>query len=350
MSTPSRILLPAAVDPRALSDYCSADHGMTHEAMVIALIDHATLTLGEGDARALFSAIDSLESQYSRAQWNELLIALSRLNRLDDKETRPDSLKMFLAELELREDAGECVRLAIVGKSDAGQSENNLLSGTHEVNGTELVRPPHLSHAVALKYAREIGSFAENTPRDAIADELILPLAARSRVVKIMDPYLMEHVLRTAKGRPYDHAEWLVKVLAGAMPDGASIELITDRNNGPTITDGGEEVSLTDVIATRLISEAIGQALDASGATQIKARTTLVRAHPKKNPNRYLWFSCGVAFEVSHDFARLGRPLIWERVKFTRQRGDDADHVAKIAESYERFAPAAAKLQVKVST
>ena len=36
MSTPSRILLPAAVDPRALSDYCSADHGMTHEAMVIA--------------------------------------------------------------------------------------------------------------------------------------------------------------------------------------------------------------------------------------------------------------------------------------------------------------------------
>lgn len=349
MSSIPEILIAAAVDPRALSDFGGADHGLTHEAMVSALMDHAKLTLGAGDADALFNAIDSLESPYSQSQWNELLIALSRFNRLDDQDKRPDPVEHFLAELEHRPDAGDCVRLAIVGKTDAGRWETHLRTGTHEVNGTELVRPPFLSHAQALKDARQIGSFAKGTRRDAIADELIRPLASRSRVVKVLDPHLMDQVLRTARGRRFDHAEWLVSVLASAMPEGASIELITDMPTARTVDDSGSEVPLSDAIAMNLIGDSIQRALGASGATPIHARTTLVRAHPEKNPNRYLWFSCGVTFEVSHDFARLGTPLIWERVKFTRQRGQDADHVAKAAESYEHFRSSAAKLQVTVS-
>jgi len=348
MSGLPQILVATAVDPTALSDFGGADHGLTHESMVAALMDHGTLTLGAGDADALFNAIDGLESPYSQSQWNELLIALSRFNRLDDQDVRPDSVEHFLAELEYRPDAGDCVRLAIVGKTDAGQRETDLRIGAHEVNGTELVRPPLLNHALALKDARRIGSFAQGTRRDAIVDELIRPLASRSRVVKVLDPHLMDHVLRTSKGRRYDHAEWLVSVLASAMPEGASIELITDMPTARTVDDSGSEVPLTDAIATSLIGDAIQGALGASGAISIQARTTLVRAHPNKNPNRYLWFSCGATFEVSHDFARLGTPLIWERVKFTRQRGEDADHVAMAAESYEHFR-SSAKLQVTVS-
>lgn len=349
MSRLPQILVATAVDPTALSDFGGADHVLTHEAMVTALLDHANLTFGAGDAGALFDAIDGLESPYSRSQWNELLIALSRFNRLDDQETRPDPIEHFLAELENRVGAGDYVQLAIVGKADAGKWEPDLRTGSHEVNGTAVVRPPFLSYASPLRQAREIGSFADGTPRDLIADELIRPLASRSRVVKVLDPHLMDHVLRTAKGRRLDHTEWLVSVLAGAMPEGATIELIADMPTARTVQDNGDEVPLSDAIARNLIEDSIHRALGARGADPIHARASLVRAHPKKNPNRYLWFSCGATLEITHDFARLGTPRIWERVKFTRQRGADSDHVVKTAESYEQFASTAAKLQITLS-
>lgn len=349
MSSSPQVLIATAVDPAALSDFGGADHVLTHEAMVTALLDHANLTLGAGDASALFKAIDGLESPHSRSQWNELLVALSWFNRLDDQETRPASIEHFLAELQDGVGAGDGVQLAIVGKAGAGQWETDLRTGSHEVNGTSVVRPPFLSHASPLRQAREIGSFADGTPRDLIADELIRPLASRSRVVKILDPHLMDHVLRTAKGRRLDHTEWLVSVLASVMPEGATIELIADMPTARTVDDNGDELPLSDARARNLIEDAIHGALVARGADPIHARVTLVRAHPKKNPNRYLWFSCGVTLEITHDFARLGTPRIWERVKFTRQRGEDSDHVVKTAESYEQFASAAAKLQITIS-
>lgn len=90
-----------------------------------------------------------------------------------------------------------------------------------------------------------------------VGTELIVPLASRSQVVKILDPHLLDHILRTTKGRQYDHAEWLVSILAGAMPEGSAIELVADSPTARTADDEGNLVPFTDEIATKRIDAAV---------------------------------------------------------------------------------------------
>lgn len=321
MNPPAQILFPIAVHPRALLDFNDPDHKQTHVAAAKFLREYGILSYGPGDRQDLHRAIRELSGRPQQL-WAGVLEYLKASRRADD-QSRTSSLTEFLQALAKLDNSADVVRLAVIAKSAATRTPT-LRTG---LNTTEHVTLPDIDESQAVADAGRIGTFPIRTPRSMIAKQLLAPLAARSAHVRIMDPHILEDLVKDAKNSPA-HVEWLLGVLGDAMPPDSTISLIG--------TLQGTWRASTRADAEARIDRFLGKALR-TRVVPLKVHVQLVQALKSPLKNRFLWFDCGCSFDVLHNFTALNAEPLYEELRLTRQDEATATQTDRLAERYESF-------------
>lgn len=317
MNPPARILFPIAVDPRALLDFNDPAHKQTHAVAAEFVRQYGILSFGPGDKQALHRAVSELNSRPHR-EWAAVMEYLTVLRRTDESRTRP--LSMFLQDCARLDNSADEVRLAVITKNAAARTRR-VRSGS---NTTEQVTLPDIDESQAATDAGSIGTFPARTSRNKIAEQLLKPLAARSRHVRIMDPHILEDCITDASAK----VEWLLDILGSAMPPDATISLIgvLQRDWRRKGTDAEDR-----------IERLLGQAFRTRDAP-VTVEVSLVQSSPLPLKNRFLWFDCGCSFDVLHNFAPLKDEQLTEELRFIRQDEARAKQTEFLAEQYKQRA------------
>lgn len=322
MSTSSRILFPVAVDAQALQDHPTERDRIIHHAVTSALQSHGILTIGDGDAEALFDAIAAIGSD-SQALWVQLLKALDKWDRID-RRSRTASVTDVLNGLSELKDFGEIVRLIVAGEDAAKQHGVSASTKCRTVNGSDVVVAASVDRSTAIESAGRVGRFPKGTEREEIAETLLRPLGARSTHVRVLDPQMLETFITDGKHPP--HVQWLLQTLAASMPPMSTISIIgTLQNTWVRSNKESQEDRIRQLIETLL-----------TGRTKpLTVRVTLVQSARTPLQNRYAWFSCGPSYDVLHNFAPLGSDQLKTELRFLRQDLDFARDTMQLAEAYE---------------
>lgn len=322
MNTPARVLFSVAVDPNALLEFKDPEHKQTHVAAEKILRQYAILSFGPGDKQALLRAIGDLSGRPHQV-WKGVVEYLRNCRREDD-QARTIPLTEFLQSDSNRDNSADLVRLAVVGNRPQTLADRSRIGA----NMTEQKMLPDIDESMAVIEAGRVGTYPPSTSRSAISEQLLKPLAARSNQVKIMDPHILE-LLITAddrKRRPLHGVEWLLNVLAQAMPPTSTIWLIGALANdwSPSSRAGGEA----------RLDELLKRALrDREAPLTVEVRLVQSAASPLKN--RHLWFDCGASFDVLHNFHPLEVDPLREELRFVRQDEVTAKQTYQLAERYE---------------
>lgn len=317
MSGSPRVLFPLAIDPEALLRFNDPDHKQTHVAAEKLVRAHGILTYGPGDEQALMSAIGELVGRPHRL-WAAVVEQLGK-NRRTDRQ-RSTSLAEFLAGPAALDDSAELVRLALVGTGAGGQSKQSVRR-----NMTERITLASIDEANAMTRSRRIGTFPVGTPRQQINEQLLEPLARRSRLVRIMDPQMFESYLSNPKSFPAN-VEWLLQVLGEALPPHATISLVGTLQKTWHARDRARHESLVDVLLQRVLK---------NRRTPLTVTVRLVQTVPRPLKNRFLWFDCTDPFDVLHNFAPLEAEPLKEEFRVSRQEEINFAETARLADEYE---------------
>lgn len=316
MSAEPRFLVPAVIDPRALTDYGEPRDWATHKGLIDILFTHSVVLVGKGDEENLKSSFSELNDRAGKA-WAELLIRLNDQNRVEDTPERK-STKAILDGLadSTKSRAPHAVAVAGEERLSAGGADSYETPLVRDE--WELVAPPFIGDSALMKQATEIQGFPGGTPRDKIARVLLRPLAERSREIRVFDPYLFGHII---KNDPADHAQWLIRTLASSMREGATLRLYSNL-----------EHSVADTKTRSRVRDALEKQLSHLSKT-INVEVTLVHNYTKLHTaklgrgglesttsggdnqtgiastaglqGRYIYFGPSTAFLVEHGFTAL---------------------------------------------
>lgn len=233
MSGQGRILARIGIDADSLLDFASPDRSSTnaHRSLTRALAEVGVLeAIGNDDARALFDAIGLLAPEAGKL-WTETLSALDigfriRLgtgsgttrNALRDPAGMPASL------LELMD-------LIVASEVSANRHEVPTSTGYSRRDGEpELSLADSVEHCntiTAVRQLRSEGHFAQGSLRTDIEDTLVVPLAALSTHVTLLDRFFLAHAL-DPKTDDRDHLEWLVRSLGLSIRPNSSLRLLCE--------------------------------------------------------------------------------------------------------------------------
>ncbi len=318
MSASSEILFPIAIDPDALLGFSDPAHKQTHVAAEEFIRAHGILSFGPGDERALLDAIGELVGRPQQL-WSAAVEYLRKNRRANARRTT--SLADFLAGPAMLDDSAELVRLAVVASGDDAAAR----TGDSRANITERSTLPDIDESTAFEESGAIGTFPVGTPRREIAERFMKPLAARSRLVRVMDPQMLEGFLKNPKSSPA-HVGWLLGVLGVALPAGATISLLgTLQGTWPLGNRPKDEVLVETFLRDALKSR----------TDPLTVNVTLVQTMRQPLKNRYLWFDCTDPFDVLHNLVPLGADPLREEFRVERQRPVNFQETKRIAEAYE---------------
>ncbi len=317
MSRGPHVLFPFAVDPNALLKFKDLEHKQTHVAAEKLVRAHAILSYGPGDEQALLAAIEGLTGRPQRL-WSAVVEYLGKSRRIDRRTESP--LAEFLAGPGSSDNSAEVVRLALVASGASAQSKQAIRR-----NITERVTLPNIDEANAVVQSIRIGTFAAGTQRGEISEQLVEPLARRSRLVRIMDPQMLESYLKNPKSPPA-HIEWLLNVLGASLPERATISLIGTLQNTWEARDRAKHETLVGAFLERVL---------AARKLPLSVNVRLVQAVPNRLQNRFLWFDCADPFDVLHNFAPLRADPLPEEFRVTRQGQTNFAETARLADVYE---------------
>lgn len=317
MSGRAQILFPLAIDPEALLKFKDLEHKQTHVAAEKLVRAHAILSYGPGDEQALIAAIANLTGRPNRL-WSAVVEYLAKSRRTNRGREVP--LAEFLTSAASADNSAELVRLALVATGAGGQSRKSV-----QRNLTERVTMPNIDESKAMERADSIGTFPKGASRQEVREQLIEPLASRSRLVRIMDPYMFRTFLEDPK-RPPAHVEWLLHVLQGSLPERATISLVGELDNSWHVRDRErDEARVGAFLEERL----------AARAEPLEVRVRLVQSASPRLQNRFLWFDCTDPFDVLHEFAPLGRDTLKDEFRVIRQEQMNFSETARLANAYE---------------
>lgn len=317
MSGKPQILFPLAIDPEALLKFKDPDHKQTHVAAEKLVRAHGILSYGPGDEEALLAAIANLTGRPNRL-WSAVVEYLAKNRRTS--RGRPISLAEFLTGPASADNSAELVRLALVATGAGGQSRKSA-----QRNLTERVTMPNIDESKAMILSGNIGTFRVDTPRQAVGHQLVEPLARSSRLVRIMDPQMLESFLENPKNPP-THLEWLLQVLGATLPSGATISMIGTLQKLWHARDRAKHESLLDRFLQNVLT---------ARKTPLTVTVRLVQTLPRPLKNRFLWFDCTDPFDVHHNFAPLGADPLKEEFRVTRQEQINFAETVRLANAYE---------------
>lgn len=317
MSVQPQILFPLAIDPEALLRFRAPDHKQTHVAVEKLVRAHGILSYGPGDEQALIAAIANLSGRPNRL-WSAVVEYLAKNRRTSRGREVP--LAEFLAGAASANNSAELVRLALVATGAGGQSRKSA-----QRNLTERVTLPNIDESKAMTLSRSIGTFPVDSPREAVGHQLVEPLARSSRLVRIMDPQMLESFLENPKNTP-SHVEWLLQVLGATLPSGATISMIGTLQKSWHARDRAKnEAELNAFLRETLRPR----------KTPLTVTVRLVQTLPQPLKNRFLWFDCTDPFDVHHNFAPLGADPLKEEFRVTRQEQTNFAETTRLADAYE---------------
>ncbi|MEO2132534.1 MAG: hypothetical protein ABGX78_15110 [Microbacterium sp.] len=317
MSGKPRILFPLAIDPEALLKFKDPDHKQTHVAAEKLVRAHGILSYGPGDEQALLAAIAILTGRPNRL-WSAVVEYLAKSRRTN--RGRPASLAEFLTGAASADDSAELVRLALVATGAGGQSRKAA-----QRNLTERVTMPNIDESKAMEQASSIGTFPKGASRQEVREQLIEPLASRSRLVRIMDPYVFRSFLKDPK-RPPTHVEWLLHALQESLPESATISLVGELENSWHVRDREKDEARVGAFLEKKL---------AARAQPLEVKVRLVQSASPRLQNRFLWFDCTDPFDVLHEFAPLGGDPLKDEFRVTRQEQINFTETARLANAYE---------------
>ncbi|WP_157006500.1 hypothetical protein [Agromyces laixinhei] len=318
MSKRPEIIFPIAIDPDALLGFRDPAHKPTHLAAGEFIRAHGILSFGPGDERALLDAIGELVGRPQQL-WSAAVEYLKKSRRANAR--RPTSLADFLAVQAMLNDSASLVRLAVVASAD----DEAARTETCRTNITERTTLPDIDESTAIVESGSIGTFPVGTPRRDIAECFLKPLAARSRLVRVMDPQMLEGYLKNPKS-PSAHVEWLLGVLGASLPAGASISLVGTLQGTWPLENRSRDQGLVETF----VRDALKSRTD-----PLTVKVKLVQTMRQPLKNRYLWFDCTDPFDVLHNLAPLGADPLREEFRVERQRPVNFQETKRIAEDYE---------------
>lgn len=332
MTLESEVLFSFAVSPDALLSYNTPRDKITHTSAAKIVLNNGILRLGPGDETKLNNAIGNLIGKPSSA-WREAITALNQLRRVDS-DALPQPIEQFIKTNARHEGSANHVRLAIVTDSDVSASTDQQPGP----NRTELVKLLDFADSHTVGRALSPISFNPGASRDRVGDRVLRPLASRSREVTVFDPYLFDDVVGTSGAKPpRNHLEWLTEVFSRSLPNSATLRFIghlpTAKRDAPPVTPA-------------LFQEKIDVALQSSLRNRRQELTIEATAYSGsvsavKASNRYLLFSCGFDFEVTHDIPRLGHPKIPapDALTFHQLRAGQRERAKEIIQGYLDYEP-----------
>ncbi len=318
MSKCPEIIFPIAIDPNALLGFSDPVHKPTHVAAGQFVRAHGILSFGPGDERALLDAIGELAGRPQQL-WSAAVEYLKMSRRANAR--RPTSFADFLAADAMRNDSASLVRLAVVASADDVAAR----AASDRTNVTERTMLPDIDESTAIVESGSIGTFPVGAPRHEIADCFLKPLAARSRLVRIMDPQMLEGYLKNPKSPPA-HVGWLLGVLGAALPAGATISLVGTLQGTWPMGNRSRDEGLVETF----VRDALKSRTD-----PLTVKVTLVQSMRQPLKNRYLWFDCAEPYDVLHNLAPLGADPLREEFRVERQRPVNFEETRRIAEAYE---------------
>lgn len=333
-----QFLVSVGLVPEALLEYNSPRDKVTHEVAVTAVYDHGLLTLTPEDMEALKAAIAKLVGR-PQTSWAAIVEALQLLRRVD-RESLPISIRSFVDTQAGDSGSANIVRLAVVEDAAVPVADNSESAP----NQTELVSLIDVASSSAFRGARSLVSFPSGTPRQQIAEAVLIPLAARSTEIVAFDPFLFDDLVganRASDAR--DHVEWLCQLLGDVLPPDSTMRLVA---NLPSPTRAGQPLD----------PEQIKQKISATLAAALRHRRSGVSVEVTlfqgtrpgiKASNRYLFFSCGAEFEVSHDLLRLGSQTIPAPDDFSLRRldRDQLKRARAVVDGYRKYPERKALIQ-----
>lgn len=317
MSGRPQILFPLAIDPDALLKFKDPDHKQTHVAAEKLVRAHGILSYGPGDEQALLSAIGELAGRPHRL-WSAVVELLRKSRRTDGQ--RSESLPEFLVGAAALDNSAELVRLALVATGAGGQSKQSVRR-----NMTERITLPNIDEANAITRSRRIGTFPTGIARREIGEQFIEPLARRSRLVRIMDPQMLESFLEDPRRHPV-HVAWLLQILGASLPSHATISMVGTLQKDWHARDRAHNEALIDTFLASVLK---------TRKDPLTVTVRLVQAVPRPLKNRFLWFDCTDPFDVLHNLAPLGADPLKEEFRVTRQDEINFSETARLADEYE---------------
>lgn len=333
MSQP-QVLFPIAVEPEALSDHPTDQDRLIHREVVTTLGAHGILALPEADKEALFQAVGGL-GDLSKTLWIKQLGSLNDLNRLD---LLRDAIGVGER---LRHDGGHtedqpAVRVFVASRATAELYSVDDASGFKTIDDSDVVLASTVDRSPTVTDANNASVFPKGENRSAVESSFIQPLAARSSAVKVIDPYILEGVIRSTDRT--QHAEWLVQTLADTMPEHSTLSILGKLQSNWQLRDRErDEARVRDFLNRALRS-------------RTQPMTILVRLSMNYElRNRYIWFSSGHSFDVLHDFDALKSTPLKDELRFERQSDERAQQTLGTAEKMENH-DGRSMVSVKINT
>jgi len=313
------MLARVAVDPDAIGEPIAprAFAKAQHAAILDAINANGSLLFASNEDAMRFAALVRRSTSLPPGvgqKWATALVELNKLGRVSvDKTMGERSLASFDEVDTFKQAWAGRVEVAVFDQRGAealGVPEDDGFVNFEE-SDLEVARLFALSGTRAFSHLRtvaETGYLEYDAPREAFWRDVLQPLARPSKVVTILDRYLLSGLWRRNEHRPQsyrwepEHVVWLLDKLGDAMPAGAQVELLTVVDDEFVRTNKAES-------AGRLIREFWKRA-DRGRLGEIR----LSVAGDRRNfpHDRHIRFSSGTAIIFGAGLDRLSRPRVWD--------------------------------------
>lgn len=160
-----------------------------------------------------------------------------------------------------------------------------------------------------LRFIADTGHVAFDSPRDAFWRDVLRPLARSSKVVTVVDQYLLGGLWYRSDRRPQshrwspEHVVWLLENLDRTAPPGTQVELLT-------VVEDNDARSQKAEAAAQLVREFWNR----SHAGRLdRVRLSVAGTRRGFPHDRHIRFSSGAAITVDAGLDRLREPRIWDQ-------------------------------------
>lgn len=242
------------------------------------------------------------------------LVELGKLGRVDFGEsagTRP--LASYQQVEALKQEWSGRVEVAVFDQSGAATLGIPDDEGVIEVSeDLEVARLFALSATRAFSHLRVVadtGHLVHDSPRDVFWRDVLRPLARSSKVVTVVDQYLLGGLWHRSDRRPNsyrwrpEHVVWLLENLDRTAPPGAQVELLT-------VVEDSDARSQKAEAAAQLVREFWNRS---HGGRLDRVRLSVVGTRRGFPHDRHIRFSSGAAITVDAGLDRLREPRIWDQ-------------------------------------
>lgn len=160
-----------------------------------------------------------------------------------------------------------------------------------------------------LRVVADTGHLPFDSPREAFWRDVLRPLARSSKVVTIIDQYLLGGLWHRNERRPQsyrwrpEHVVWLLENLDRTAPPGTQMELLT-------VVEDSDARSQKAEAAASLVREFWDRS---RGGRLDRVRLSVVGTRRGFPHDRHIRFSSGAAITVDAGLDRLREPRIWDQ-------------------------------------